>query len=174
MNRIFLICLLSIANIVVAQESDKLLANKQDSTNFTEENKTRVLNPELNLIIPPVGFDSSIYFHGYVNLDKRSAIVLREVMDFGRYEVMYTADNKSFYEKNNLTFINKTEFVSDHGIEGVYLKLSFLDKRGVEFTRFMVYSGNNNNTLVIDIVYPIEVNFEEAMMKCIQSIKYTR
>ena len=174
MTRIFLLCLLFIANIVVAQESDTLVTDKQDSTNFSKENKTKVLNPELNLIIPPVGFDSSIYFHGYVNLQKRSAIILREVIGFGRDEVMYTADNKTFYDKNNLTFIDKTEFVSDHGIEGVYLKLSFLDKRGVEFRRFMVYSGNNTNTLVIDIVYPIEVDLEEDMMKCIQSIEYNR
>ena len=167
-------CLLFLGNVVVAQESDTLATKRKDSTNFSKENQTKVLNPELDLITPPVGFDTSIYFHGYVNLKKRSAIVLREIIDYGRYEVMQAANNERFYEKNNLSFIEKIEFVSDHGIKGVYLKLSFLDKQGVEFTRFMVYAGNNSNTLVIDIVYPIEFDFEKDMMKCIQSIEYTR
>ena len=174
MARILLLNLLFITNLVAAQESDTLATMERDSSSFSEENQTKVVDPELDLIIPPVGFDTSPYFHGYVNLKKRSAIVLREVLTFGRYEVMQTANNESFYEKNELTFISKTEFVSDHGIEGVYLKLSFIDKIGVPFTRFMVYAGNDYNTLVIDIVYPTEFDLEDDMLKCMKSIKYTR
>lgn len=174
MTRIILIFLLFFSSVVIAQESNSLGVSERDSTEYSEENKTKVLSPELSLIHPPVGFDSSIYFHGYVNLLKRSAIVLREVVDYGVDEVMLAANNDSYYESRGLTFINKTEFISNHGIKGVYLKMSFKDKQGVDFERFMVYAGNNNNTLVIDIVYPIEFKLEEDMMKCIQSIEYKR
>lgn len=174
MTRIILIFLLFISCAVSAQKSDTTVVNRQDSTNFTELNKTKVLDPELDLIVPPVGFDTSIYFHGYVNLKKRSAIVMREVIDHGRDQVMQAANNDNFYQDNNLTFIDKVEFVSDIGTKGVYLKMSFLDKQNVEFTRFMVYSGNDYNTFVLDFVYPTQFDFEKDVLKCIQSIKYTR
>ena len=172
MAKILSLFMLFLVNFSIGQELDSLNVTK-DST-YNSSNVTSVLDPELDLIVAPTDFDVSPYFHGYVNLRKRSAIVMREVENFGAEEVMMAADNENFYTKEGLTLLAKKEFVSQHGTKGAYLLLSFLDKKGVKFTRYMVYAGNNENTLVLDIVHPVEFELEADVLKCLNSINYSR
>ncbi|MDX2362574.1 MAG: hypothetical protein QNK23_17330 [Crocinitomicaceae bacterium] len=168
---LFALSMLFLVNIAVAQDIDTL-STALDSTATVNTTQRTVSEPELGLIVPPVGFDSSVYFHGYLSFLKRAAIIMYEIDDLDPQTVMSAATDEYFI-KNNMTFLAKKEFVSVHGTVGFYMKSSYEDK-GTKYIRYMVYAGNNNSTLILDIVHPADVELEEELLECMNSINYTR
>ncbi len=129
---------------------------------------------DLSVITPPVGFDTSTYFTGYIHFKHSAAIIIHEIENayFTKIEAGITED---YFETNKLTLIEKKSFVSDHSAQGIYYKSRFLNK-DVPYIRFMVYSGTATNLLILDIVYPeSKVEFvERDIIASFSSINFKR
>lgn len=132
------------------------------------------VTPDLSVITPPVGFDTSGYFTGYINFKKGSAIMIHEMenADFTKVEEGITED---YFTQNNLTLIKKEKFVSTHNTNGLYYMSSFVNKE-VKYIRIMVYAGSEKNLLVLDIVYPESAieSVEKGLLESINSLNYQR
>lgn len=132
------------------------------------------ITADLSVITPPIGFDTSSYFTGYIHFKHSAAIIIHEIenADFTKIEAGIT---DQYFETNNLTLLEKKSFVSDHSAEGLYYKSRFLNKE-VPYIRIMVYSGTETNLLIFDIVYPeSKVEFvERDIINSFSSINFKR
>ena len=81
---------------------------------------------------------------------------------------------EEFYAQNGLTYIAEKDIVTDSGVNGKYFKLSF-DLKGEQFIRYMVYLGDLQRTLWLNITYPLQMEtlVEPEIIKSIKSGKLT-
>ncbi len=124
----------------------------------------------LNLIIPPEGFEPTDKFNGYLHAQASSGIIMTMVEN-ANYIKISEGMTEEFFAKNSLTFIEKTEFISDNSVNGVYFKCSFVTG-DTPFMRYIVYAGDLNKTLWLNITYPTKLEHlvEQELIKSIQSI----
>lgn len=143
-----------------SQEADTSLQYVQPSTE----------KADLNMIIPPSGFVVSDAFNGYLNISISTAIIMTQINNATYLQICDGMTN-DFYDSNQLTYISDTSFVSDNGVKGHYYKLSF-ELDGNELIRYMVYAGDFEKTLWLNITFPklLEELVEEEIIKSIQSI----
>jgi hypothetical protein len=76
-----------------------------------------------------------------------------------------------YWERNKLTLISESKLKTDNGYSGIAYKCSFV-LEGKDFIRYMIYVGDLNNTLWLNITYPelAEDLVEKEVLKSIQSI----
>lgn len=122
------------------------------------------------MITAPAGFEVSKSFNGYIHFQNGCAIYMT-MIENANYLRLNEGMTEDFYTKNKLTKISETEFVSDNGVKGIYYKCKFtLDE--MDFTRYIVYAGDLNNTLWLNVTYPVLVEglMEDEILKTIQTI----
>lgn len=126
---------------------------------------------DLSLITPPEGFEPTDLFNGYMHSQASSGIIMTMVEN-ANYIKISEGMTDDFFKQNGLEFISKEEFTSDNGISGIHYKFSFTTSE-VPFIRYMVYAGDLNKTLWLNITYPekLEGLIEGEILKAIQSIK---
>ncbi len=129
-----------------------------------------VAQAELSMLTPPEGFVVSESFNGYIHYQASSAIIMTLVMDASYLNIM-KGMTEEFFEKNKLTKISDSKIVTDNGTKGISYKFSF-DLSGQEFIRYMVYVGDLNQTLWLNITYPkhVEELVEGEILRSIQTI----
>jgi len=129
------------------------------------------IGADLSLITPPEGFVPTDKFNGYIHLEASSGIILT-LIDNANYIKISEGMTDEFFRKNNLTFIEKQSFESDNGVKGIYYKCSFLTGE-TPFIRYIVYAGDLNRTLWLNITYPtkLEELIESEILKTIQTIQ---
>lgn len=141
----------------------------------SQEDSLIVIVPEisdapLNLLTPPEGFEVSGGFNGYIHFGTSSAIIMT-LIEKVNYMKLVEGMTDEYWERNKLTLVSEEEVKTDHGYIGKSYKLTFvLEER--EFIRYMVYVGDLNNTLWLNITYPklAEELVEPEILKCIQSV----
>jgi hypothetical protein len=123
------------------------------------------------LITPPEGFEPTDLFNGYMHSQASSGIIMT-MIENANYIKLSEGMTEEFFRKNDLEFISKKDFVSDNGINGVQYKFSFVTSE-IPFIRYMVYAGDLNNTLWLNITYPAKLEglVEGEILNAIQSIK---
>lgn len=148
---------------------------KVSSTDERIEDSLTVVVPEsgsanLKLIIPPEGFEPTDKFNGYLHPDASSGIIMT-MIENSNYIKIDEGMTEAFYNKNSLVFIEKNDFISDNGIHGIYYKCSFVINE-TPFVRYIVYAGDLNKTLWLNITYPTKLEHlvEGELLKCIQTI----
>jgi len=77
-----------------------------------------------------------------------------------------------FFTMNGLTLVEEKEFTSDYNVSGRYYKADFIIDK-LPHVRYMIFSGDINNTLWLNITYPqmFEPLIEKEISGIIQSIK---
>ena len=83
--------------------------------------------------------------------------------------------NQEFYQKNKLQYISEKKIVSNAGVKGIWYKFHF-NLEGNTFGRYMVYAGDLNKTIWLNITYPLRLEdlVETEILKCIQSIDLSK
>lgn len=128
---------------------------------------------DLGLITPPPGFQESAAFNGYISYQTSSAIIMT-MIENAVYLKISEGMTEDFYAQNGLTFIAEKDIETDSGVNGKYFKLSF-DLKGEQFIRYMVYLGDLERTLWLNITYPLQMEtlVEPEIIKSIKSAKLT-
>jgi hypothetical protein len=145
-----------------------------------KENKTQANNPEpvqcaadLRLINVPEGFVSSTSFNGYIHLNSATSIVMTSIehVNFVRLCAGMTPE---FFTANGLTLVEEKGFTSSNNVSGRYYKSHFVLNE-VPHVRYIVFSGDLNRTLWLNITYPqmFEPLIEKEITGIINSIKST-
>lgn len=149
-------------------QTDTLSNQQQDSVSYLVP---EVVNPGLDLIVPPKSFVVSEAFNGYISYENSSAIIMTEIRN-SNYLKIAEGMNEEFYKANNLNYISKEKFVSENGVQGVMFKLWF-ELKGDRYIRYMVYAGDLEKTLWLNITYPhmLEELIELEILKSIKTIK---
>lgn len=161
----FLCSTLGFSQIDTSKSQDK--DAYQDSVQYL---KPEMTEPNLEMIVPPKSFVVSEAFNGYISYENSTAIIMTQINN-ANYLKIAEGMNESFYKANNLNFISKENFVSDHGAKGVMFKLWF-DLKGNKYVRYMVYSGDLEKTLWLNITYPqmLEELVEIEILKSVKTI----
>lgn len=139
----------------------------QDSVQYL---KPEMKDPNIDMIDPPESFVVSEAFNGYISYESSAAIIMTQINN-ANYLKIAEGMNESFYKANKLNFISKKKFVSDNGVKGVMFKLWF-DLKGNKYIRYMVYSGDLEKTLWLNITYPqmLEELVEIEILDSLKSI----
>ena len=158
-----LLSILFTISIVQAQEG----VSKEDSAKYTVP---QTENADLKLIVPPLGFEVSTLFNGYIYLQGSSSIVMTLIDDVN-YLKICEGMTEEFYKTNQLTYISDSRFTSVKGVKGRMYKFSFKIENDL-FIRYMVYAGNLKRTLWLNITYPLKFEelIEGEIIKSINSI----
>ena len=107
---------------------------------------------DLSLIIPPEGFVVSENFNGYIHYQMSSAIMMT-LIEGTNYINMSNGMTEEFYATNKLHFISQEKVETRSGLKGLSYKFSFT-VNDADFIRYMVYVGDLNNVLWLNITYP--------------------
>jgi hypothetical protein len=149
----------------------------QSNTGKQHESKDSliVIKPEekladLGFIIPPEGFESTDLFNGYLHAMAGCGIIMT-MIDNVNYIKMDEGMTEEFFVSEKLEFIKKDSFTSDNGISGIHYKSTFVIEEQ-SFVRYLVFAGDLNKTLWLNITYPskLEAIMEPEILKSIQSI----
>lgn len=140
-----------------------------DSVSYTTPELTQ---PSVTCFTPPEGFQVSEAFNGYIHFKTSSTILIQYISDVAYTQITQNVDDE-FFSRNNLTLISQENFQSTDGTSGVMYTSSFVLK-GDEFMRIMVYMGDLNNTLWLNITYPkmVEGLVKDLMIESIKSVQF--
>lgn len=127
----------------------------------------------LKLITVPEGFIESSSFNGYIHLNSATSIVMTSIehINFIRLCAGMTPE---FFAQNGLTLNEEKEFTSRENVPGKYYKSSFVIDE-IPHVRYIVFSGDLNRTLWLNITYPkmFEALISVEVSAIIESIKAT-
>lgn len=148
---------------------------QEDTVNVNQQEERPVVEPKaqsgnLDMLTPPATFEISPAFNGFLSKKTSSAIIVTLINDV-TFPLLAKGMDEEFYKKNNLTFISESDVVTDTGSKGVLYKLSFI-LEGDVFIRYMVYIGDLEKTLWLNITYPqiVESVVESEILKCITTV----
>jgi len=153
---------------VQVNQSDK---DVNDKTLFTTP---EVINVNLEVIESPEGFEVSPSFNGFIHYQASTAIIVSLIKKVN-FRKLSEGMNQEFYKKNKLKYISEKKIVSKAGVKGVWYKFNF-NLEGNTFGRYMVYAGDLNKTIWLNITYPLRLEdlIETEILKCIQSIDLSK
>ena len=130
----------------------------QDSTSISiRRGDTMYVEPstslaDLSMITPPEGFVVSENFNGYIHYQMGAAIIMT-LIEGTNYVNISKGMTEEFYAANQLHFISKEKVETKSGLKGLSYKFYFTLEE-TEFIRYMVYVGDLNNILWLNVTYP--------------------
>lgn len=127
---------------------------------------------DLSAITPPEGFEVSDKFHGYISLKMGTAMLMTQIND-ASFVILKKAMTDDYFEKNHLTKISEKDLTTDSGMKGIIYKCAFRTQK-TDFIRYIVYAGDLNKTLWLNITYPkmVEELMEPAILKSIKTLHF--
>lgn len=151
----------------IAQVKPQQNQGSQDSVQYVVPIQS---NADLSLLTPPAGFEVSPAFNGYISYPNSSAILMIMLENVNYLQTTKGMDD-DFYRANNFTYVSSFDLLSDHGVKGKVYKLSFFINTE-EFVRYMVFAGDLEKTLWLNITYPklLEELLEVELLKTLQTI----
>lgn len=115
----------------------------------------KLSEPNIKCVTAPEGFVVSEAFNGYIHYQTSSTILIQYVEN-ATYLQLADGMDEAFFSRNNLNFVSKTPFETTDGVNGIIFTSTFKLKE-TEFVRYTVYLGDMNNTLWLNITYPLMV-----------------
>ncbi|MFT6280292.1 MAG: hypothetical protein ACJA0U_000410 [Salibacteraceae bacterium] len=127
---------------------------------------------ELSFITAPEGFEVSKNFNGYMHFGVSTAIIMTMIDDVNYIKIAESMTDE-YFKENKLSLISESKIISEFGIKGIQYKLDFIIGEK-EFIRYIVYAGNLNKTLWLNITYSKsnEELVEPEILKAINSINF--
>lgn len=149
----------------------------RDSLNIQEDPEYAIPEQKLvdiSILTPPVGFEDSPAFNGYISYQNGAAIIISLITN-ANYLKIDEGMTEKFFRDNKLTFVSKKEIETAEGVSGLYYTLSF-NLENTDFVRHIVYIGDLKNTLWLNITYPksVEALMEKEIVKSITSVKFKK
>ena len=112
-------------------------------------------NANINVIRPPIGFDTTSAFNGYLSMQNSAAIMILQ-LDNSNYIRIVEAIDQDYMDRNKLILKSKEDIVTRSGSKGKGLTFSF-ELNGNTFIRKMVFIGDTKKTLWLNITYPMDL-----------------
>ncbi|MDG1429084.1 MAG: hypothetical protein P8M19_06130 [Crocinitomicaceae bacterium] len=164
---IFALLALLLSFASVAQETPVRGEEEKDSLVVVKPVESKA---DLNLIIAPEGFEPTDKFNGYLHAQASSGIIMTMIENANYFKIAEGMTD-DFFRANKLTLVNKKEFTSDNSVTGVQYKCSFITN-DTPFIRYIVFAGDLNKTLWLNITYPSEIEtiVEPEIVKSLQTI----
>lgn len=113
-------------------------------------------NANINAIIPPIGFDTTSAFNGYLSMQNSAAIMMLQ-LENSNYIRIVEAIDQDYMDRNKLILKSKEDIKTRSGSKGKGLTFSF-ELNGNTFIRKMVFIGNTKKTLWLNITYPMDLD----------------
>lgn len=164
----FCLCCFNLSYAQIDTSGNSKDQNYEDSVQYSQP---EMVQPSLDLIVPPESFVVSEAFNGYISYENSTAIIMTQINN-ANYLKIAEGMNDDFYKANKLNFISKESFTSNNGVKGVMFKLWF-ELKGDKYIRYMVYAGDLSKTLWLNITYPqmLEELIELEILESVESIK---
>jgi len=112
-------------------------------------------NANIAAITPPIGFDTTSAFNGYLSMQNSAAIMMLQ-LENSNYIRIIEAIDQDYMDRNKLTLKSKEDIITRSGSKGKGLTFSF-ELNGNTFIRKMVFIGNTKKTLWLNITYPMDL-----------------
>lgn len=168
-----LVCLIGALILVQPVFGQTDTTNTNPVANDTISYTTPELSqPSITCFTPPDGFQVSEAFNGYIHFKTSSTILIQYISNVTYVQIAEGVDDE-FFSRNNLTLISQEDFQTKDGVHGKMYTSSFTLK-GDDFVRIMVYMGDLNNTLWLNITYPkmVEPLVKDLMIDSIKSVQF--
>ena len=125
---------------------------------------------DVRCIVPPAGFEVSTAFNGYLSMPNSAAIIMMQINN-ANYLKIAEGMTEEWCTANNLKLLSSSTLESDHGVKGRIFKLSFM-LEGDEWIRYMVFAGDLEKTLWLNITYPykLEELIEGEVLKSLKTV----
>lgn len=151
------------SNVAIAQVEP----NSNDSLQYVVPVQK---NAELGILVPPPCFEPSTSFNGYLCIGNGSAIMLQKIENVSYLQATKGMTDE-FFKSNGFTYISVFDLKSDHGVKGKVYKLSYVHSNQ-EYIRYMVFAGDLQTTLWLNITYPkiVEELMELEVLKSLQTL----
>ena len=132
----------------------------------------KLSEPNIKCVTAPEGFVVSKAFNGYIHYQTSSTILIQYV-EKATYLQLAEGMDEAFFSRNKLNLVSKTPFETEDGVSGIIFSCTFTLKEA-EFVRDIVYLGDLNNTLWLNITYPVMVEsmVKELLMSSIMSSQF--
>lgn len=145
-----------------------------NSTEHTEDSLAVVVpeqkNADLKMITPPEGFEETDKFNGYIHYQAGTAIIMT-MIENANYLNFDKGMTDEYFAQKQMTVVKREEFKSNNNVGGIMYKCSFRLQE-MDFIRYFVYAGDLNQTLWLNITYPVQYEglVEGEIRKAIMSI----
>lgn len=165
--------LLTALFFIIALNTGNFLNAQSDSTSSSILYKEPESFPaNLSLLTPPEGFVVSDQFNGYIHYQVGAAIIMTLIKNIS-YLQLSGGMTEDFYKENQLTKLSESPVLTKNGTKGIMYKFYF-NLQNTDFIRYMVYVGDLNQTLWLNITYPklVDELMEPELLKSIQTINF--
>lgn len=134
--------------------------------------KPNLVEPDIACVTPPEGFIVSEAYNGYVHFQTSSTILIQGIENVNYIQLEKSIDD-AFMQRNKLTLVKKETITTEEGITGVLFEMSFV-LEDTKFVRYMVYLGDLNNTLWLNITFPEMVRplVGDSLLKAIKTTRF--
>lgn len=173
---LILLLTLSVFNIVHSQIQKDTIDKSEELFDVSKV----VLNDhvDINCYTPPLGFDTSTFFNGYLNLGQGGMIRLTEYTNFPTIEYHKSLSmNQDRFIETGMALINTDQVTLPNGNIAYLMKFEYSSEEpgvfGSEYCRYLVYTGESS-TLLIDAVHPKQEKMEGDIIKSLKSISYNQ
>jgi hypothetical protein len=150
---ITLFVLMYCSQIVYSQAPDP---SEEDSITYIEP---QVGTYPLECIVPPDGFEVSDKFHGYINKNTSTSILV-QLIDGIAYVNLEQSITSEHWASQSIEEVSKETFTTDSGMVGKLYKLAF-NVSNTDIYRYMLITGDLEKTIWINISYPAQ--FDELL-----------
>ncbi len=135
------------SNLSIAQTSKT--ESQEDSLKFVQPTQQ---NADLKCIVPPLCFEPSTAFNGYLCMANGAAILMHQFENIS-YAQAVRGMNEEAFTKNGFTLITSFDLHSSFGVKGKVYKFGFKLKNE-DYIRYTVFAGSLNKTLWFNVTYP--------------------
>lgn len=101
---------------------------------------------------PPEHFLISEQLPGFIHAGTSATIRVSEI-EGTSYVMIKSSMTEEHFKKEKFTLIEQKEIITANGQSGVLYRLRFTS-RGVDYERLMLFSGDYNNTVCVNVSYP--------------------
>lgn len=122
-------------------------------------------------LVPPRHFVLTKHFAGFIHDPTNTSIAVAKVPNTS-YIAFRKSVNNQYFTSQKLTLLEKEEIKTEH-IEGVLYHLAFTVKE-VEMERYMLITGDYNDTYVVMSNYPVMFKSQVSglIKKSLKTVRY--
>tara|TARA_Y100000385_G_C12699168_1_gene469779 strand:+ start:54 stop:584 length:531 start_codon:yes stop_codon:yes gene_type:complete len=165
----------NVSSFIVVFLFSFVVNSQVQGTTDTKQGKALFTTPEvsevnIDVIIPPEGFEISPAFNGYIHYQASSAVIIN-LINKVNFKKLAEGMNQEFFDKNKLRYISEKKIITNSGTKGIWYKFNFKTE-GKDFCRYIVYAGDLNKTLWLNFTYPLKLEdlVENEILNSIQTI----
>lgn len=166
---VILACISSCYSTFAQSSEDSVKWKNQTAANVSQP---KILEPDIRCFTAPEGFIISEAYNGYVHFQTSTTVLIQRYENVNLFQLR-DAMTEEFYQKNNLRFISQEDFKTEDGTNGIMYRCEF-ELKDTKFVRYMVYIGDLNHTLWINITYPdvVEALVKEPLLNSIYTTTF--